>query len=72
LAREAGLEPATAALAWVSQLPGVSTVIPGARNAEQAVGNAAAGSVDALPDEFTAGVTAIYDEYFRAALADRW
>jgi aryl-alcohol dehydrogenase-like predicted oxidoreductase len=50
----------------------VSTVIPGARNAEQAVGNAAAGSVDALPDEFTAGVTAIYDEYFRAALADRW
>ncbi|MFP5378227.1 MAG: S-methyl-5-thioribose-1-phosphate isomerase, partial [Vicinamibacteria bacterium] len=31
LAREHGLEPATAALAWLAQLPGVSTVIPGAR-----------------------------------------
>src|SRR5690606_31010809 len=32
LAREHGLEPATAAIAWVSQLDGVSTVIPGARS----------------------------------------
>jgi aryl-alcohol dehydrogenase-like predicted oxidoreductase len=72
LARTAGLEPATAALAWVTQLQGVSTVIPGARNAQQAIGNAAAGSVAPLPDEFTTGVASLYDEYFRAALADRW
>jgi aryl-alcohol dehydrogenase-like predicted oxidoreductase len=72
LAREAGLEPATAALAWVAQLHGVSTVIPGARNARQAIANAAAGSVPALPRSVTDGVTAIYDEYFRAALADKW
>jgi aryl-alcohol dehydrogenase-like predicted oxidoreductase len=72
LAREAGLEPATAALAWLTQLHGVSTVIPGARNAQQATSNAAAGSVPALPADFTAGVTHIYDEYFRAALADKW
>jgi aryl-alcohol dehydrogenase-like predicted oxidoreductase len=72
LARSVDLEPATAALAWLAQLPGVSTVIPGARNAQQATANAAAGSVAALPDGFTAGIREIYDEYFRAALADRW
>ena len=72
LARDADLEPATAALAWLAQLGGVSTVIPGARNAQQARANAAAGSVPSLPAEFGAGVTAIYDEYFRAALADKW
>ncbi len=72
LAKEAGLEPATAALAWVAQLAGVSTVIPGARNAAQAVANAAAGSVSALPASFTAEVGSLYDEYFRTALADKW
>jgi aryl-alcohol dehydrogenase-like predicted oxidoreductase len=72
LARDAGLQPAQAALAWLAQLDGVSTVIPGARNAGQAAANAAAGSVPALPASFGAGVHAIYDNYFRAALADRW
>jgi aryl-alcohol dehydrogenase-like predicted oxidoreductase len=72
LAAGAGLEPATAALAWLAQLGGVSTVIPGARNAQQAKANAAAGAVAPLPADFGHGVRAIYDEYFRAALADRW
>ncbi|MDQ1552786.1 MAG: hypothetical protein QOD50_2208 [Actinomycetota bacterium] len=72
LARGAGLQPATAALAWLAQLPGVSTVIPGARNAQQATSNANAGSAPALPADFTSGVTDIYDEYFRAALAGKW
>ena len=72
LAREVGLEPATAALAWVAQLAGVSTVIPGARNAQQATANAAAGSVPPLPASFDAGVHTIYDTWFRAALAERW
>ena len=72
LARSAGLEPAAAALAWLAQLPGVSTVIPGARNAQQATANAAAGGVSTLPDDFTPGIRAIYDRYFRAALADKW
>ena len=48
LAAGAGLEPARAALAWVAQLPGVSAVIPGARNAQQAQANASAGSVPAF------------------------
>jgi aryl-alcohol dehydrogenase-like predicted oxidoreductase len=72
LARGAGLEPATAALAWLAQLHGVSTVIPGARNAQQARANAAAGSVPALPGDFNDGVRSLYDEYFRAVLADKW
>ena len=72
LAREHGLEPAAAALAWLAQLDGVSTVIPGARNAEQARANAAAGSVAPLGDGFTASVRDLYDRYFRAAIHGRW
>jgi aryl-alcohol dehydrogenase-like predicted oxidoreductase len=72
LARERGLEPATAALAWLAQLPGVSTVIPGARNVAQARGNAAAGSVAPLDDDFTAAVRDLYDRRIRAAVHDRW
>ncbi|MEP9362034.1 aldo/keto reductase [Nocardioides sp. CN2-186] len=67
-----GLSPAEVALAWVWQRPGVTTVIPGARNAEQARANAAAGDADALSPELLAGVERIYDTYFRAAIHDRW
>ena len=72
LARAHDLEPATAALAWLAQLPGVSTVIPGARSVAQAEGNAGAGSVPALGAEFTAAVRDLYDRRFRAAIHDRW
>lgn len=72
LARTHGLEPAAAALAWLAQLPGVSTVIPGARNVEQARGNAAAGSVPDLGADFTSAVRELYDRRFRAAIHDRW
>ncbi len=72
LAAEHGLEPAAAALAWVAQLPGVSTVIPGARNVAQARSNAAAGSVPPLGEEFTAAVRELYDRRFRAAIHERW
>ncbi len=72
LAEEAGLPPAEAALAWVAQLPGVSTVIPGARNVAQAEGNAAAGSVPPLGEAFTWAVHELYDRRFRAAVHARW
>jgi aryl-alcohol dehydrogenase-like predicted oxidoreductase len=72
LAREHGLEPATAALAWVAQLPGVSTVIPGARSVEQARANASAGSVPPLGEEFSARVVELYDRCFRDAVHGRW
>ena len=72
LAAGAGLGASAAALAWVAQLPGVSTVIPGARNVAQARSNAAAGKVPALGDAFAEGVRAIYDEYFHEAIHPRW
>ena len=72
LAEAAGLQPVTAALAWLAQLPGVSAVIPGARNVAQAEGNAAAGSVGPLGDGFTASVRELYDRRFRAAIHARW
>jgi len=67
-----GLTPAQLALAWVWQQPGVTTVIPGARNAEQARANAAAGDADPLPQPLLDGVREIYDRYFRAAVHGRW
>jgi aryl-alcohol dehydrogenase-like predicted oxidoreductase len=67
-----GLAPATAAIAWLAQLPEVTTVIPGARSVEQAVSNAAAGSVDPLPASFSDAIRERYDRYFRASVHARW
>ncbi|MBX9471556.1 aldo/keto reductase [Microcella sp.] len=72
LAAEHDLAPATAALAWLAQLPGVSCVIPGARSPEQARANAAAGEVADLGPEFHARVVELYDRRFRAAVHERW
>ncbi|MBA8795731.1 aryl-alcohol dehydrogenase-like predicted oxidoreductase [Friedmanniella endophytica] len=64
--------PAQAALAWVVQTPGVTTVIPGARSEEQVRANAAAGDLPELPQGFRDGVQAIYDRHLRAAIHPRW
>jgi aryl-alcohol dehydrogenase-like predicted oxidoreductase len=72
LAEGAGLTPAEAALAWVAQLPGVSAVIPGARDVRQAEANAAAGSVPPLGGAFTTAVHELYDRRFREAIHSRW
>lgn len=72
LAASVGLEPATAALAWIIQQPGATTAIPGARSAAQAEANAAAGSVAPLGDAFLAAVTDLYDRTFREAIHPRW
>jgi len=66
-----GATPAQAAIAWVIAQPGVSTVIPGARNAEQARGNAAAADVR-IDEAFDAVVRELYDRYFREAIHHRW
>jgi len=63
---------AQVALAWVAQLDGVSSVIPGARNIGQATANARAGEVPQLSDGFADGVVDLYDRYFRASVHDRW
>lgn len=67
-----GLAPSTAAIAWLAQLPEVTTVIPGARSVEQAQGNASAGSVAPLPASFSDAISARYDRYFRASVHGRW
>ena len=67
-----GLSAAEVALAWVWQQPGVTTVIPGARNPEQARANAAAGDADPLSDELLHGVRRLYDERIRDAVHGRW
>ena len=67
-----GLTPSVAALAWLAQLDGVTTVIPGARNVDQARSNASAGSVAPLGDDFTAEIQDRYDRYFKAAVHPRW
>jgi len=66
------LTAAQAALAWVWQRAGVSTVIPGARNPEQARLNAAAGSATSLGPLFTSKVRDLYDELVREHVHDRW
>jgi aryl-alcohol dehydrogenase-like predicted oxidoreductase len=70
LAAQHHLEPAAAALAWLIQLEGVTTVIPGARSAEQARANAAAAQVPPL--DINEEVRRIYDRYFRADIHARW
>lgn len=72
LAAAEGGTTAQAALAWVAQLDGVSTVIPGARSTTQAQSNAAAGSLPALGSEFNSGVSSIYDSLLRADIHPRW
>ncbi|HYJ26558.1 MAG TPA: aldo/keto reductase [Nocardioides sp.] len=64
--------PAQAAIAWVWQQPGVSTVIPGARNVDQAEANAAAGLVGELPAPFLEGVRDLYDRRIRDQVHARW
>ncbi len=68
----AGTTSAQAAIAWLCQQPAVSSVIPGARNVEQARSNAAAGKVPPLGAAFDAGVRRIYDEHLRATIHPRW
>lgn len=72
LAAARGLEPTTAALAWLTRLPGLTTVIPGARSVAQARSNAAASEVTTLDAEFDAAVRELYDRRFRAAVHARW
>lgn len=62
---------AQVALAWAAAQDGVSSVIPGARNPEQARANAAAGSLE-LPAELDDAVRTIYDRDLRASIHPRW
>lgn len=67
-----GTTTAAFALRWLIDQPGVSTVIPGARNAEQARGNAAAAPLAPLTAEQSDALARLYDERIRVHVHDRW
>jgi aryl-alcohol dehydrogenase-like predicted oxidoreductase len=60
------------ALRWVVDQPGVTTVIPGARNESQVHGNAAAAALSPLSDDVREGLREIYDSEIREHVHDRW
>ena len=66
-----GATTAQLALRWVVDQPGVTTVIPGARNPEQARANAAA-DLPPLDDRTLAALRAVYDARIRPLVHDRW
>ncbi|KAF0794424.1 aldo/keto reductase [Streptomyces sp. FR-008] len=67
-----GYTPAQLALRWIIQQPGVTTVIPGARSAEQARSNAAAARLPELSPETLAAVGDLYDRRVRDQVEGRW
>jgi len=60
------------ALRWVIDQPGVSTVIPGARNPEQVAQNVAAAALSPLRAAQLEGVRDVYDRLIREHVHDRW
>ena len=68
----AGATTAQFALRWIIDQPGVTTVIPGARNREQALGNASAAGLAPLDQAALDRVRAVYDADIRPLVHDRW
>jgi aryl-alcohol dehydrogenase-like predicted oxidoreductase len=60
------------ALRWILMHPAVTTVIPGARSPEQAQGNAAAASMEPLPDATMARIRSVYQERIAPHVHQRW
>jgi aryl-alcohol dehydrogenase-like predicted oxidoreductase len=60
------------ALRWVIDQPGLTVVIPGARNPDQVRGNAAAADLARLPASTHAEAAAVYDELIRPTVHARW
>jgi aryl-alcohol dehydrogenase-like predicted oxidoreductase len=67
-----GMTMSQFALRWVIDQPGVSVVIPGARDAEQARQNAASAALDPLSDDQLAAVADVYERLIREHVHDRW
>jgi aryl-alcohol dehydrogenase-like predicted oxidoreductase len=68
----AGSSTAQAALRWVIQQPGVSTVIPGASSPEQARQNASAAGLSPLTAAQLSAIEDLYDRRIKAQVDDRW
>jgi len=67
-----GATTAQLALRWIVDQPGVSVVIPGARNASQARANAAAADIAPLSGDVLDALREIYDERIAEHVAGRW
>ncbi len=77
VAQLAGVVPAGGAMAqfalrWIIDQPGVSVVIPGARNPGQARANAASAELPSLSADQLAAVAEVYDRLIRPHVHDRW
>jgi aryl-alcohol dehydrogenase-like predicted oxidoreductase len=68
----AGVTTAQFALRWIIDQPGVTTVIPGARNREQALANASAAALAPLTPDALEAVREVYDTFVRSSVHDRW
>ncbi|MFI0237763.1 aldo/keto reductase [Streptomyces sp. NPDC016845] len=67
-----GAGAAQTALRWIIQQPGVSSVIPGARNPGQVRDNAQAAALAPLPQSTLDAVQALYDDKIRGQVHHRW
>ncbi len=67
-----GVSAAQAALRWVIDQPGVTTIIPGARNVTQAQANASVALLPATTPEYSNAVIRIYDEVIREHVHNQW
>jgi aryl-alcohol dehydrogenase-like predicted oxidoreductase len=67
-----GATMAQFALRWILDQPGVSVVIPGARNPGQVAGNIGAESLTPLTTDQLTAVQAVYADLIRPHIHDRW
>jgi aryl-alcohol dehydrogenase-like predicted oxidoreductase len=67
-----GVSMAQFALRWILMNPGVTTVIPGAKNAEQARANNAASGMPPLTDAAMAALRGIYVEQIAPFVHQQW
>jgi aryl-alcohol dehydrogenase-like predicted oxidoreductase len=67
-----GMSMAQFALRWILMNQGVTTVIPGAKNAEQAKANNAASELPGLTDEAMAALREIYLKQVAPFVHQRW
>ncbi|HVB22676.1 MAG TPA: aldo/keto reductase [Ktedonobacteraceae bacterium] len=67
-----GATLAQLALRWILMFPEVTTAIPGAKNPQQAEGNANAASLPPLSDTTMQRVREVYDQYIRSQVEGKW
>jgi aryl-alcohol dehydrogenase-like predicted oxidoreductase len=60
------------ALRWILMFEGVTTAIPGAKNAKQATDNAKASEFPPLNDEIMADLQEVYEKYIQEQVHQRW